>query len=533
MIKIAIAQINSCVGDLAGNAEKIIQAIKKAKKAAADLVIFPELVLTGYPPEDLLLKSHFIEANLRCLDLICTQCVGVVAFVGFVNKKDDKIYNSCAILRDGRIHDIYNKIALPNYGVFDEKRYFSAGQAFTFCDFKGYKFSVSICEDIWKKGLVDILRKRNIDFMINISASPFSLGKIALREKVLSTVASELNAFVIYCNLVGGQDELVFDGASSIFSPLGKPIKYAKQFNEDFFIFSVDKNRKYLTAKSDYSEEVQAFSALSLGLIDYVKKNGFTKVAVGVSGGIDSAVVVALAQIALGKDNVVGLLMPSPYTSCETLADAKTICDNLEIKYYMMAIDNILEAYRKEFIPVFKNIKEHRTEENIQSRIRGNILMAFSNRFGYLVLNTGNKSEVSCGYSTLYGDMVGGFGILKDVSKDLVYRLARYINNIAGKKIIPLSVIKRAPSAELKPNQKDSDTLPPYPVLDPILKLYIEDNYSSEDLIKAGYKKDMVRKVISMVDKNEYKRRQSPIGIKITSRAFGKDRRMPITNKFV
>jgi len=532
MVKIGLAQINPIVGDIKGNYLKIISYIKKAKNSGVDLIVFPELALSGYPPEDLLLKRDFVAKNKHFLNLIKRNTKGIITLVGFIDREKDDIYNSCAVIQDGKIRNIYHKLILPNYGVFDEKRYFASGDSISLFNIGRYKFILSICEDIWSNYFIKFAQKIKPDFVINISASPFHLGKIYQREEVLASAAKQLGSYIFYCNLVGGQDEIVFDGTSKIVSPKGRIIAYAKRFSEDLLIFNLVKNKTHPPQKILVKEEQEVFSALSLGLHDYVKKNGFEKVVVGVSGGIDSAVVVSLATMVLGNKNVLGLIMPSRYTSQGTFRDAKQICKNLGIKYTVVRIDNILKFYLKDFRTYFKDKKSDKTEENLQARIRGNILMAFSNKFGYLVLNTGNKSEVSCGYCTLYGDMVGGFGVLKDVTKTLTYRLANYINKISGRKVIPYSVIKRPPSAELKYHQKDSDTLPPYSLLDPILKLYVEDNYSLEKIVKLGFKKDLVRKVIKMVDSNEYKRRQSPVGIKITPRAFGKDRRMPITNKY-
>jgi len=532
MLKIALAQINSHVGDIAANSRKIISSINSAKAKGADIIIFPELSLVGYPPEDLLLKAHFIEENIRYLKIIQKECTNIIVILGFVEKYEDKIYNACAFIQDGKIKDIYRKIYLPNYGVFDEKRYFSSGSFVSFYTFKGYKFCTSICEDIWKDDFVRGLKGKNLDFVINISASPFHLGKISLREKAISNLALTSQAFVFYCDLVGGQDELVFDGTSMVANRDGNIVARAKRFNEDLVFFKLDRKSKYPTEKASASEEEEAFCALKLGLHDYVNKNGFKKVIVGVSGGIDSAVVATLAALSLGKENVFALIMPTRYTSKETYQDAKTVCKNLGIDYNIINIDGLLDAYINTLKPIFKKVSGTKAEENLQARIRGNLLMAFSNQSGYLVLNTGNKSEVSCGYCTLYGDMVGGFGILKDIPKMLVYKLADYINHEAGKKMIPASVISRAPSAELRPNQKDTDSLPPYPKLDPIVKLYVEDDCSPEMIVDKGFEEKLVKKVINMIDSNEYKRRQSPIGIKITPRAFGKDRRMPITNKF-
>ena len=533
MVKIGLAQINSCVGDLKANTAKIIAYIRKARKRGIDIIAFPELALLGYPPEDLILKSHFIDKSLHYLDIIKKECQGIIALVGFVDRKKDKLYNACCFIQDGKIVDTYHKICLPNYAVFDEKRYFSRGEAVSLYTFKGYKFSVGICEDIWGEVWLKSLKGKRPDFLINISASPFHLGKVSLRQNVLSSAAKKLGSFVFYCNLVGGQDEFVFDGTSKVFSPQGELIHYGKRFSEDFLSFNLDKKKKYPPKKISIMEKQEAFSALELGLYDYVKKNGFNKVIVGVSGGIDSAVVISLATKVLGRDNVCAVIMPSRYTSRGSLSDAKKICSNLGIKYHVVNISAIYTTYLKMLKPFFKKREADKTEENIQARIRGDILMAFSNKFGYLVLNTGNKSEVSCGYCTLYGDMVGGFGVLKDVPKGLVYKLADYINKIMGKVVIPASVIKRAPSAELRPNQKDTDSLPAYGVLDSILKLYVEKDLSLDSIVKSGFNKNLVKRIIRMVDTNEYKRRQAPVGIKITPRAFGKDRRMPITNKFV
>jgi NAD+ synthase (glutamine-hydrolysing) len=533
MLRIALAQINPCVGDLRANTDKIVFYIKKAKKKGVDLIVFPELSLLGYPPEDLLLKSHFIDKNLSFLKVIQKECQGIVALIGFVGRRKSKLYNSCALIQDRKIIDVYDKIFLPNYGVFDEKRYFTSGDSLSFYILKGYTFSVSICEDIWDDRFLDLFKNKKNDFVINISASPFHLGKISLREKTLSYASKKLNSFVFYCNLVGGQDELVFDGTSKVFSPQGQLIKYAKRFSEDLLLFDLDVKKQYPPQKISIKQEEETYFALRLGLIDYVKKNGFKKVIVGVSGGIDSAVVVSLATYSLGKSKVCALIMPSCYTSKVTLRDAEMICRKLGIKYRIINIDKVFNAYIKTLKPFFKNSRPDKTEENIQARIRGNLLMAFSNKFNYLVLNTGNKSELSCGYCTLYGDMVGGFGLLKDVPKLLVYKLAHYINSLEGRETIPQSVIRRAPSAELRPHQKDIDTLPPYYILDRILKLYVEKDYSLDKIVKCKFKKKLVQEVITMVDRNEYKRRQAPIGIKITPHAFGKDRRMPITNKFL
>lgn len=532
MIRIALAQSNSAVGDLKQNCAKIISFIREAKKKGVDLVVFPELSLTGSPPGDLLLKNHFIAKNRRFLDSIKKECKGIAALVGFVDKKKDALYNACALIQDKKIKDIYHKAIIPKYGVFDEKRYFSSGSSLPLYVLKNCRFTLTIGEDINENDLFHPLKEKDLDFVVNIAASPFHLGKVSSGDSVLFQAAKKAGSFLFYCNLVGGQDELVFDGTSKVFSPRGKLIACAKRFSEDLLIFNLDKKKKYPRKRILAQEAREAFLALRLGLYDYVKKNGFEKVVVGVSGGIDSAVVVALAKEALGKENVYGLIMPSLYTSKGTLRDAKQICKNLGIKHSVVRIDNTLQTYLEDLKPYLGSGKRHKAEENLQARIRGNILMAFSNKFGYLVLNTGNKSEVSCGYCTLYGDMVGGFGILGDVYKMLVYRIAGYINKIDSKNVIPSSTIKRSPSAELRFNQKDTDSLPPYELLDSILKLYVEEHHSLDEIAKKGFRRSLVKKVIEMVDSNEFKRRQAPIGIRITSRSFGKDIRMPITNKF-
>ncbi|MEI8350015.1 MAG: NAD+ synthase [Candidatus Omnitrophota bacterium] len=532
MLTIALAQINSCVGAIEKNAEKIISIIRQAKARKVSMVIFPELALTGYPPEDLLLKPHFVEKNLYYLKKIKEECKNIVALVGFVDRAEGRLYNACAFLQEGKIKDIYRKIYLPNYGVFDEKRYFHSGNSLSFYTFKGYQFSVSICEDVWKEAFITVLRKRQPDFIVTLSASPFHLGKISLREKTMAAVVQKTGAFLFYCNLVGGQDELVFDGTSMVVSPSGEVIARGKRFAEDMLVFNLSRKKQYLSKEIKLSPVEETFEALRLGLHDYVYKNGFKDVLVGISGGIDSALVAALAVKTLGNNRVHGLIMPSRYTSVATLRDAKKICEKLGIAYQLVDIDELFDCYLKVLQPFFAKHGQDKTEENLQARIRGNLLMAFSNKFGSLVLNTGNKSEVSAGYCTLYGDMVGGFGLLKDVPKTLVYELARHINMVSKKELIPSSVIKRAPSAELKPNQKDQDTLPPYEVLDALIKLYVEEECSLEDITAKGFNEQLVKRVIRMIDASEYKRRQAPIGIKITPRAFGKDRRMPITNEF-
>ena len=508
----------------------IIANIAGAGAKGSDIVIFPELAVCGYPPEDLLMKRHFIKKNIECIKKIAVACRDILAFVGFVDCDGKNIYNACAVIADKKIIKIYRKINLPNYGVFDEKRYFVPGDEMFFGTYKGKKYTVSICEDIWSESFVNRLKGQKLDFVVNLSASPFHLDKLKLREKVLRSAAVKAAAPIFYTNLVGGQDELVFDGASMIISAKGKVLARAAGFKND--LLAIDCHAvPLLPQNAVISHDEQIFGALSLGLRDYIDKNGFKKVLVGVSGGIDSAAVVALAVKALGRERVLGVMLPSRFTSVGTAFDGEAICRNLGIKYHTISIEDIFKTFLKTLAPVFAGLKPDITEENLQARIRGALLMALSNKFGALVLNTGNKSEVSCGYCTLYGDMIGGFAVLKDLTKDMVYSLARYLNAVMNDPI-PLSVIRRAPSAELKDNQKDSDSLPEYKILDPLVRMYVEKDYSLEEMAKAGYDRDSIKKVIALVDFSEYKRRQAPMGVKITARAFGKDRRMPVTNKF-
>jgi len=535
-LKIAIAQINTIVGDLAGNRDKILFCIKEALRKDIGLIVFPELAITGYPPEDLLFKPHFVKENIRHLKDITDKTVDLVAVVGYVDEKNRDLYNSAAIINNKKIVYAYHKAHLPNYGVFDEKRYFKPGLQNRLLNIGGLSFMVNICEDIWVKG--DGWRVKGMekaDFLVNISASPYHVGKIEERRKVIGAKAKTLKAPIVYCNLVGGQDELVFDGRSALFSRDGKVAREAKAFEEDLLIFDLDlakKSKRPAPGVRALSRDEEIYSALALGVRDYVKKNGFNKVAFGLSGGVDSALVACIAVDAIGRENVLAISMPSRYSSEATQADAETIARNLGIRFSKIPIDGILDSYLGTLSAHFKGMEPDITEENIQARIRGNILMAFSNKFGYLVLNTGNKSETSAGYCTLYGDMAGGFSVIKDVPKCLVYELSKHRNKRDKKEVIPESVFTRPPSAELRPGQKDQDTLPPYELLDRIIDLYIEKDKGFSYIVKDIGDKAVVRKVLNMIDINEYKRRQSPPGIKITPRSFGKDRRMPITNKF-
>ncbi|OGS22948.1 MAG: NAD+ synthase [Elusimicrobia bacterium RIFOXYA2_FULL_39_19] len=563
ILRICLAQINSTVGDLEGNCSKILQRINDAKKSKADIVVFPELALSGYPPEDLLQKPHFIKKNREYLGKIINNSADIFVIVGFPGAQKDKIYNSAALIYNKKLLGVYHKICLPNYGVFDEQRYFASGTECPVYNFNGkFKTGINICEDIWHQQgpqkIQSLYGKAKI--IINISSSPYHIQKLDLREKLLKNMAVENNTHVFYCNAAGAQDELVFDGGSMVFDNKGKLTARAKQFEEDMLYTDlvIDKalsgktavkNKSVLninvkgfkTKPKEINENVinkkyglieEVYNALVLGFRDYVSKNGFKKIVLGLSGGIDSALVAALAVYALGKENVVALTLPSRYSSEGTLNDAKCLAINLGIKLYEIPIKKLHDVYLDLFKDVFKGTKPNITEENIQARIRGNILMAFSNKFGWLVVTTGNKSELSVGYCTLYGDTAGGFALIKDVPKTLVYRLSEFINQKNGRELIPVSIFKRAPTAELKNNQTDQDTLPPYNVLDKIIDEYVENDRSMAQIVKKGFNRETVSRVISMIDKNEYKRRQSPIGIKITPKAFGRDRRMPITNKF-
>lgn len=557
-VRIAVAQINTIVGDLKGNTEKILFYINQANKKDTDLIVFPELAITGYPPEDLLLKPHFIRENLRCLRMVAVGTGDMIAIAGFAGEHKGSIYNSAAVLSNKKCVYVYNKMNLPNYGVFDEKRYFKLGAENALLRGKDFCFGINICEDIWVSES-DIEKRlfSQADFFINISASPYCLGKVKEREGILSDKARRYKTPVIYCNLIGGQDELIFDGRSAVFDKNGRSIAGAKAFEEDLLMIDLplDKARPVKKGKKikiidigyrikkkkdilkqddvkklDKIEEV--YSALVLGVRDYVSKNNFSKVVLGLSGGVDSALVACIAVEALGKANVLAISMSSIYSSRATQGDAEILTRNLGIRLVKMPITDILDSYMVTLESHFTGMRPDATEENLQARIRGNLLMAFSNKFGYLVLNTGNKSETSVGYCTLYGDMAGGFAVIKDVPKRLVYELARYVNKKAQREIIPESVLERPPSAELRSDQKDQDTLPSYEVLDKVIDLYIEKDSSLKNITKEIKNGDVVKRVLKMIDLSEYKRRQSPPGIKITPRAFGRDRRMPITNKY-
>jgi len=566
-LRIALAQINCIVGDLDGNAAKIIQYIRRAEGFCVDIICFPELALTGYPPEDLLLKPKFVDDNLKKLKELSRAVADTVAIVGFVDRKSRDIFNAAAVIYKGKVCGIYHKMHLPNYGVFDEKRYFTPGEnpmVFRWGSppHQCIGVGVNICEDIWQEcGPINKQALCGAKLILNINASPFYAGKTSEREKLVRGQAKQNRLFICYTNLVGGQDELVFDGQSLIADNAGRVVAKAEAFQEDLLIADLaipegklSRSKKVITItervvikhkprlpkkdRKPLSPIALDYQALVLGLRDYVTKNGFKKVVIGLSGGIDSALVGVLAVDALEAENVIGVFMPSRYSSHESEADAAGLARNLGIKLLNIPIERLYKAYLMVLKPHFLRLKKNIAEENLQARIRGNILMALSNKFGWLVLATGNKSEMSTGYATLYGDMAGGFAVIKDVPKILVYKLAKYRNarhNVlsgALSFLIPQRVITKEPTAELKPNQKDTDTLPPYETLDRILKAYVEADKDLTKIISLGFDKETVLRVLRMVDRSEYKRRQSPPGIKITPKAFGRDRRMPITNRY-
>ncbi len=560
ILRIGMAQINSWMGDFKHNTEKISAYIKLARENYCDIVVFPELSVSGYPPEDLVYKPDFLKENRRSLDFIRQVSDYIAVIAGFIEKGKKKTYNSAAIIYNKKLAGIYRKAILPNYGVFDEKRYFSSGEDFSLYDYKGVKFTVAICEDIWaKEGPLRPQVKAGSQIIFSINASPFYAGKMHARLALLRQQAKDNKVYIVYTNLVGGQDELVFDGRSVVIDKKGKVLAQAKSFEEDLRICDIDiddlakrrfDDRKVvkITAKPTEkpiipvakkleeikkvdSPQEEIYRALVLGLRDYVVKNGFKKVVVGLSGGVDSALVASLAVDALGKENVHAVFMPSQFSSEDSRQDAQALAQNLGIDLKVIPIQELFSKYMDALKEDFRQMPWNVAEENLQARIRGNILMALSNKFGWLVLTTGNKSEVSVGYCTLYGDAAGGFAPIKDVPKTTVYELARYRNSL-GKQVIPERVFVKAPTAELRENQKDTDTLPPYDILDPILKAYVEEEKPLAKIISLCRDEKTARMVIEMVDKSEYKRRQSPPGIKITPKAFGRDRRMPITNRF-
>ena len=577
VLRVALAQMNATVGALVDNADRIIQLIERAEELQADVIAFPELALTGYPPEDLVLKPEFIADNLRQLDRITASVGGITAVVGFVDSDGGDAYNAAALIQQGQIVGCHHKFYLPNYSVFDEQRYFKAGSEWAVYTVRGAKIGVTICEDIWYPiGPHTFQSMAGAEVLININGSPYHVGKHHQRHRMIATRASDELAYVCYLNLVGGQDELLFEGASMICDQGGNLVVQGKFFEEDFVVADLDVDAVFSARlhdvrrrQSDLPSRVlgevpgrvidtplaaplhrpvltplprhfcsvpdrlgEIYGALVLGTRDYVRKNSFDKVVIGLSGGIDSSLTATIAVDALGPENVVGVSNPSRYSSEGSRTDAQQLAQNLGIRFLTIPIEETFSAYLDTLEDVFGETKPNVTEENLQARIRGNIWMALSNKFGWLVLTAGNKSETAVGYSTLYGDMAGGFSVLKDVYKTTVYELAEYRNEIAGREIIPTAVLQKEPSAELRADQRDVDTLPPYGVLDGILKLYVEKDRSATDIVACGYDPETVTRVITMVDHNEYKRRQAAPGIKISERAFGKDRRLPITNRY-
>jgi NAD+ synthase (glutamine-hydrolysing) len=573
-LRLALAQLDLVVGDIAGNEERLRDYLDRAREAGAQLVLFPELAVTGYPPEDLLLKRHFLERSRAALDRLAADVRDIVAVVGFPELAED-VFNSSALLAEGEVKAIYRKVFLPNYGVFDEQRYFRPGASGGVVDFEGVRVGMTVCEDVWEPGppLTDEALA-GATLILNASASPYHAGKGHDRELMFAQRARDSLAVVAYCNLVGGQDELVFDGHSLVVDHEGRTLARAAQFVEELLVVDVDVEaaaaarlrdaRSRATARRGVGQvdvlgavplppppegsppprriapeldpDAEVYTALTVGLRDYVEKNRFGDVVLGLSGGIDSALVACIAVDALGSERVHVAVMPSPYSSAETQSDARAVAASLGVDVLDLEIGPAMDAYEGMLAGSFDGRDPDITEENLQARIRGNLLMALSNKFGWLVLNTGNKSELSVGYSTLYGDMAGGFAVIKDVPKTLVYRLARHRNAAAEAAAeappIPQRIIDRAPSAELRPDQRDEDSLPPYDVLDPILQAYVEQDVGRDALIEAGHAPEDVDRVLALVDRAEYKRRQAPPGIKITPRAFGRDRRMPITNRY-
>jgi NAD+ synthase (glutamine-hydrolysing) len=572
-LRIALAQIDTTVGDIAGNVAKVQEHIARARHQGAELVVFPELAVTGYPPEDLLLKEHFLSDAHTAVQRLAAETKDIVALVGFPERAED-VYNAAAVLAGGEVRGVYRKTYLPNYGVFDEERYFQSGSRGAVIQVGDVAVGLTICEDIWEPGppLSDEALA-GATVVVNLSASPYYAGKGEERENMLIQRARDSLAAVVFCNLVGGQDELVFDGHSVVIEHDGTVVARAHQFREELIVANIDPEgsrasrlrdtrhrpaARRMQAEVDLLAELprpavgddaddaprggpvadllepraEVYEALKLGLHDYVVKNGFRHVVLGLSGGVDSALVACLAVDALGAERVSVTIMPSPYSSAETQRDARALARNLDVDTIELPIGTAMEAYDTVLAGTFDGRDPDITEENLQARIRGNLLMALSNKFGWLVLTTGNKSELSVGYSTLYGDSAGGFAVIKDVPKTLVYELVRFRNEQGDSPVVPPSIVERAPSAELRPDQRDEDSLPPYPVLDPILHSYIEEDMGRDQLVRMGYDPEDVNRVIKLVDLAEYKRRQNPPGIKITTKSFGRDRRMPITNRY-
>ncbi len=555
-LRVALAQINTVVGDLTGNVERILQFMARAREAGADIVAFPEMAVTGYPAEDLLFRTAFLRANVKAMHQVVAGSQGLTAVVGYAHVEDGRIYNAAAIAHDGRLVDVYRKHHLPTYGVFDEDRYFQSGRVFPVYAIGDVNVGVNICEDIWfADGPASCQRRAGAEVIVNVSASPYHLDKQRIREAIVRNSARDNAVYVAYVNAVGGQDELVFDGASVVFDPSGGLVARAREFEEDLLVIDLhlDNDRPPAPSAiyvSDAAVEqrrpleqsaaapllegpAEIYGALVLGTRDYVRKNGFSKALVGLSGGIDSALTACVGADALGPENVKVVAMPSRFSSEGSLLDAAALADNLGLEMLTIPIEEGHQAMLNMLSGSFQGTESGVAEENLQARLRGNMLMALSNKFGWLVLITGNKSEMAMGYATLYGDMAGGFAVLKDVPKTLVYELSRWRNkNGTPKNVIPREIIDKPPSAELRPNQKDEDSLPPYDVLDGVLQSYVEEDKSYPEIVSLGFDPATVRQVMAAVDRSEYKRRQSPPGVKITAKAFGKDRRLPIVNAY-
>ncbi len=572
-LRVGLAQINTTIGDLEGNAAMIVEWIGRARDRGVDIVVFPELAITGYPPEDLVLRRSFVEDNVSVLERIVVPATkGIAAVVGFIDFDED-VYNAAAVISDGKIVGRYHKQFLPNYGVFDEARYFRRGTESPVFTIAGVDVGVNVCEDIWyPEGPVRDQAVAGAEVIVNINGSPYHRGKGAYRENMISTRASDNQVAICYVNMVGGQDELVFDGHSIIFDERGNLVARGAQFREELLVHDIDVDaviqsrlhdprgrrerdaestsarvpRIKVSAQSFVAEQeavtprvvtplddvAEVWEALVLGTRDYLRKTGFGTVGISLSGGIDSSLVAAIAVEALGPEHVVGVSMPSQFSSEGSKTDAEALAENLGIKYMSIPIEGAFTASLEMLADAFKDTQFGVAEENLQARIRGNMMMSLSNKFNWIILTTGNKSELATGYCTLYGDMAGGYAVIKDVPKTLVYDLCRHQNRKAGREIIPEAVLTKPPSAELRPDQLDSDSLPPYEVLDPILEAYVEDDRTLDEIVAMGYERATVERIARLVDRNEYKRRQAPPGVKITPRAFGRDRRLPIANRY-
>lgn len=529
MVKMAIAQFNATVGDISGNADKIIAHAQTAAKKGASLIITPELALCGYPPEDLLFRQDFIDANHRILADIAKSLPDITVVIGHIHQVNKQLFNAASVLQDGKIMATYHKQVLPNYSVFDEERYFVSGNQPLVFELEGIHFGVMVCADGWEPEPVAQAKAAGAEFLLSLNASPYRMEKLNTRYTVFKDRVKESGLPIVYANLVGGQDELVFDGASFVLNAKGDITHQLPSFVESLSYVDIeDKQPTIATPRiAPLSLDAMVYNALKLGLKDYVDKNGFPSVVLGLSGGIDSALTLAIAVDALGPERVKAVMMSSEFTADMSVDDAVAMADLLHVQYSQLPIKDLFNLFRETLAPEFGDLPFDTTEENLQARIRGMLLMALSNKFGSIVLTTGNKSEMAVGYSTLYGDMAGGFSVLKDVPKTLVYQLARYRNSISP--AIPERIITRPPSAELREDQKDEDSLPPYAILDAIMQAYVEEDLSLDAIEKLGFNKTDILRVTQLIDRNEYKRRQAPIGIRITHRGFGKDRRYPIT----